>query len=543
MKPLWLCKIQFPYDEAIRERVKEIPGVIWGPHYGYLPSFYAPVEAKPDLDALECGVQMSVPQLVQPEVVVPQDLPLRPFQVETVTETLRHLNSEGRWLIADEQGLGKTIEAIAALKSYERVLLVVPAAVKRNWQRELKRWINRTAFVVTFGDSKTVSKKRRTAQENALQGHHSIITSYGTFATLLKNGKLPTVNLVVFDEIHKCKRPDAPWSKAVQQYLAAHPQAKALGMTGTTIANLVDDVWGITHILWPNRLGRILQNGKYSFQFNNFYMDGFETAYGWDWSKGLRAERAESLHARLKCLMSRHTKHDVKEQLPSVISRRLYIDVDTKFKKSLTDLVGKDVKEGFEALLFRSSPRKVEFACEWLEEKRAEGASHVLIFTYLKATAAAISAAIPGSILVTGDLDADARDKVLEKARTLEISVVVATMHSVGLGINSLADYDHTLFAELYWDPITLQQAVARVNRLDSKADAAVDWAILAGTAEERIANVVLKKLEDIDKALGADVSGQAVTKGLDSRKGSEELLAELANAFNEDGDFDLTDD
>ena len=75
------------------------------------------------------------------EVDVPGEA-LRPYQRDGVSFLFRNSSA----LLADEMGLGKTVQAITALRfllrkpDIDRALIVVPASLGINWQRELERW-------------------------------------------------------------------------------------------------------------------------------------------------------------------------------------------------------------------------------------------------------------------------------------------------------------------------------------------------------------------------------------------------------------------
>ena len=113
--------------------------------------------------------------------------------------------SPRRFLIADEVGLGKTIETALILRELasrgelKRALMVVPAGLVHNWQRELNE-VFQLDFEV-FGSEGDVTDRR----SNAFAKHHRLIASIDTLkrpARVKRILEAPTWDMVVFDEAH-----------------------------------------------------------------------------------------------------------------------------------------------------------------------------------------------------------------------------------------------------------------------------------------------------------------------------------------------------
>ncbi len=112
-----------------------------------------------------------------------------------------------RFLIADEVGLGKTIETALVLRELasrgelNRALMVVPAGLVNNWHRELNEVFNLNFEV--FGREGDVSDRR----SNAFANHNLLIASIDTLkrpARIKKILEAPRWDLIVFDEAHHC---------------------------------------------------------------------------------------------------------------------------------------------------------------------------------------------------------------------------------------------------------------------------------------------------------------------------------------------------
>ncbi|MFO0868896.1 MAG: SNF2-related protein [Pirellulales bacterium] len=126
-----------------------------------------------------------------------------PHQIETVRRVLRHFR--GRVLLADEVGLGKTIEACLLLREYllrgmaRRVLILVPAPLVSQWQEELS-----TKFQLDFA----VPPKGDAGDRGEFWSQHDRVLSSLSFAKSAKRADVVTQqswDLVIVDEAHHCK--------------------------------------------------------------------------------------------------------------------------------------------------------------------------------------------------------------------------------------------------------------------------------------------------------------------------------------------------
>ena len=171
-----------------------------------------------------------------------------PHQVETVRKVLRHFR--GRVLLADEVGLGKTIEACLLLKEYlmrglaRRVLILVPAPLVSQWEEELRG---------KFGLEFTVAANAAQAKDaNFWQENDRVLASL-SFAKSAKRAEqvsLAPWDLVIVDEAHHCKnRATRNW-----QLINSLQRRHMFLLTATPVQNNLVELYNLLTLLEPGHL-------------------------------------------------------------------------------------------------------------------------------------------------------------------------------------------------------------------------------------------------------------------------------------------------
>ncbi len=171
-----------------------------------------------------------------------------PHQIETVRKVLRRFN--GRVLLADEVGLGKTIEACLLLREYllrglaRRILILVPNPLVSQWQTEL-----REKFHLEFEVPPPGVKSER---EDYWQEHDQILVA----TSLAKSGKRAGAiakarwDLVIVDEAHHCKNR----STKVWQLINSLQRRHMFLLTATPVQNNLTELYSLLTLLEPGHL-------------------------------------------------------------------------------------------------------------------------------------------------------------------------------------------------------------------------------------------------------------------------------------------------
>ena len=267
-----------------------------------------------------------------------------------------------RALLADEPGLGKTAQAIRALKKMfdegQEVfpaLVICPNTLKSNWEREFDRWWPGVNVSVVKGSA---IQRKKAFEEKAdvyvinweSLRTHSKLLSYGSIALArcedcgghdsrvtvnrceVHSRELNLIDFksVIADEIHRSKDPKSKQTRAL--WAATGEADIRYALTGTPIANDVVDLWPILHWLdpkeWPSKTKWI-----------DRYVDTMINAFGGMMVIGLKPTMTEEFYAGINPRMRRMLKAKVLPWLPKVITERRDVEMGAKQRKAYKQML------------------------------------------------------------------------------------------------------------------------------------------------------------------------------------------------------------
>jgi hypothetical protein len=425
---------------------------------------------------------------------------LMPFQAAGVVYALR----QRRTFIADEQGLGKTIQALATLEAagaYPAVV-VCPASLKLNWLRECARWLpGRTAGSVSGRSGPLPSCEIVVLNYDVLDAHADALVALAPRA-------------LIFDESHYCKNPKARRTKALvklSERLA--PDALRLALTGTPLVNQPAEL--VPQLRALRCLDEFASGASFARRF-----------------KGEEARRRLHWHLRSRCYVRRR-KDEVLTQLPP--KRRITVPVpltnEAEYQQLEADLVAwlrsevRDPRELAEridvalraealvkinALRHVAARGKLAAAVEWIESFVASG-ERLVVFAHHRDVQAALLDAFPGAARIIGSDTVAERDLNVERFQDdggphLCICSLEAAAH--GFTLTAAAS---VAFVELGWTPAKHDQAEDRVHRIGQERHVTAWYLLAADTIDERIAALIDHKRAVVgsvtDGTAGADAA------------------------------------
>lgn len=466
---------------------------------------------------------------------------LYPYQMEGVKFALYKRAA----LIGDEMGLGKTLQAIvvALLKretfDFRKVLIVTLSSLKDQWQREIHRFTDERAVIVS-GPFKV--RKRLYLEDDSLFK----ITNYE--AVLRDGGSIAAFkpDLIILDEAQRIKNFQTKTAAAVK----ALPRRHALVLTGTPLENKLEDVYSIIQFLDPEMLSPLWQ-----FAADHFMLS--RTKKG----KIMGYHNLDRLHERLKTIALRRRKQEVLTELPAEVINNYFIDLDDRqakihsgYVQSLLPLLNKkfltpmDIRQ-IQMLLLKMrqvcnstylidrkthiSPKLKELQ-GILDELVVENGHKAVIFSEWTTMNFLIGkhlseAGIP-FVELSGKIPVAKRQALIDEFTNNPRCKVFLSTDAGGTGLN-LQAADCVINFELPWNPAKLNQRIGRVSRIGQKSKCINVVNLIAKLSiEEKILTGIQLKT-DLFKGV-FDGEGDKVEF---SRERRSELLNKLRDMMGED--------
>ena len=503
------------------------------------------------------------------DIPAPEGLEYMPFQRAGIAYAMKR---EGA-LIGDEMGLGKTIQAIGVVNATpdaRRILVVCPASLRLNWQRELQKWL---VADLTVG----VAQGKNWPETDVVVINYDILKRHK--ATL----DAEVWDILIVDECHYLKNPKTQRTKAVlgawnedpRKVVKAIAAKRRLFLTGTPIVNRPIELWPLLRSLDPDNLGRYWKG--YVKRYCAGYQDVVRTRHGTKtiWQVG-GASNLEELQDRLRAtLMVRRLKADVLTELPA--KRRQVIEVPPngsvrivkaeqkawrEVQEQLEDLraqvelakASEDEEDYRAAVAALTEQERVAFnemsrlrhetalaKVDYVVEHVLNATDKVVVFAHHRDVISALVTALREAerkvVTITGDTPMNARQAAVDAFQNdPETTVFVGNIQAAGVGL-TLTAASHVVFAELDWVPGNMSQAEDRCHRIGQTQSVLVQHLVLDGTLDATMAHTLVEKQEVIDKALDTPTAMKPVTPieppATKSTK-RDQLGAEAANFTDE---------
>ena len=240
-----------------------------------------------------------------------------------------------RLLIADEMGVGKTVQAIGLSCLYQKdwpVLVICPSSLKFAWRDEITLWLGE---VLKKDEVQVIKHSKNGFKEDKKY----YIISYDLSVRMIDKIIEKKFNYIIADEAHYLKSRSAKRTMSLTPILQRSKRVVLL--TGTPILAKPMEIFSLLHILRPDKF-------KGFKEFGTRYCDPKMLPFGLiDWSG---SSNSRELNSILNKLMIRRLKKDVLSQLPPKKRQKIEIATDSKVIKRLKIFMEKSSKK-FEELL------------------------------------------------------------------------------------------------------------------------------------------------------------------------------------------------
>lgn len=483
-----------------------------------------------------------------------------PYQLQAAATALRRMHT--RAILADDVGLGKTIEAGLALSELrlrglaDRTLVVVPAALIAHWQEELDR---KFALPSVVADRGSWDQARGFGERPVV-----LVSSSAAVRSPLRAAIVDEPwDLVVVDEAHRVKSGRSAAGRLVRALTTRH----LLLLTATPMEDALDDLFQLVNLVRPGHLGTA---------------DEFRARYG---SSGAAesVRNLTELRARLRDVMVRHRRADVPVRLPRRLAETVCVppaaaeaDLYTRISARVRDEAHAAAPDHAAALqtvqrlsgssmpalaplldevgwadLAREAhalpeAEKSRVLLQLLRENEA-GGDKLVVFTGFRRTldvlarltaAAGISAAVYHGSLSRDDKDAAVRTFATDAS-------VLLTTEEAGGG-RSLQFCHEMVNFDVPWDPVKLEQRLGRLDRIGQPDDVVVTNLVTRGTLEQRLlkmletsvnlsSELVVGELVSVLARIDEDLDFEALVFGAHCASADDEELGTRLAALGDD--------
>ncbi len=449
-----------------------------------------------------------------------------PYQEEGIKKTL----SMKRCINGDEMGLGKTGQAIVSVARANATpcLVICPASLKINWQREVENFTDLRPLILTDSIKSTFPYfiGKMNLFDVVIVNYESLRKYFVVKAE--KGAKLKDIvfqdvikmfKSVIIDESHRCKNPATATARFCMGICLGKEYVNML--TGTPVVNDTMDLATQLCIL-----GRINDFGGYS-NFINTYGDG----------KNLDALNT-ILHE--SCYF-RRGKKEVLKDLPDLTRSKVITELsnqeeydllESDLKAWLTEYKGLDDAEAKKKLRMKalvtfmnlrklSGQGKVEAAVSFIQDT----SEPIVVFAEHHDIVDALLEQIPDAVCVTGRQNAAQKQAAIDAFQAGQRRVIICSIKAAGVGLTLTAS-SNVLFVNLPWTMADLSQCESRCHRNGQK-NAVNSW-ILIGNRGDR--NTIDTYLYHLIMKKGS--MANSITGAVDDAIKDERYFDELADLF-----------
>ena len=443
---------------------------------------------------------------------------LRPYQ-EIGYQWLLQMNRLGFGAcLADDMGLGKTVqilaflEALRAQKPNGNVLLIVPASLLGNWQKEAARFTPGLPVTVLHGAHAATLSDRFTKSDAFLT-----ITTY-RMAMSIEALEEPLWDCIILDEAQAIKNPGTKQTRQIKRLKSR----MRIAMTGTPIENDLSNLWSLFDFLNKGLLGSMEE-------FRGF-------------CRGL--EQNPEGYAKLKNMIApfllRRVKTDKKiiSDLPDKLEQLDYVTLSPKqtvlYRKLLAETSEKvENSDGMQrrgivlALLLHlkqicnhpdqylgteeySPAQSGKFELlKQLAQTIAEKRERMLVFTQFKELTGHLDdylAEVFGRRggVIHGGVPIKERNAIVERFQSESyVPYLVLSVRAGGTGLN-LTKANHVIHFDRWWNPSVENQATDRAFRIGQDKNVMVHKFVCKGSVEEKIDALISSKKELAENVIGA---------------------------------------
>ena len=514
--------VSFPYDSNIVNIIRCQPTRYWN---ATTKEWELPYMSLDKLQAALKNYDVKVNNNLQAVQKTNNTLPVN-FQFKTKPYehqkySLQYGINHDKWLLCDEQGLGKTKQVIdiavakKQLYGYKHCLIVCGVnGLKWNWLKEIELHSNETGYILGQRKKRnqivigSATDKLYDVEDIENIHDYFIITNVETLRNAeitAKLSKLCTdniINMVAIDEIHKCKNPTSQQGKGILKLNAKDK----IAMTGTPLMNAPLDLYIIMKWL--------------GFEKHSFY--AFKNHYcimgGYGGYNIVGYKNMDELQQQVNSFMVRRLKKDVLD-LPEKIytdefvdmtpkqsivykeiqaNLRLNIDRIASSNNPLAEMIRLRQATGYTGIVSSTinESAKIDRLEEIVEETLSNNKKIVIFSNWTQITDVVVDRLSKNYnvLSITGNTNDTYRQQIVDTFQTDDnYKIIVGTIGAMGTGLTLTAG-SVIVFMDEPWNMALKNQAIDRCHRIGTKSNVIVYTLLCKNTIDERVHELVENK-------------------------------------------------
>ena len=444
-------------------------------------------------------------------------------------EGIRKLARMKSFLLADDMGLGKSLQALTVfgidvhMGLAKSAVVICPATLKGNWIDEIEHFTTFEHMELGKAYSKTGKPRAATPQERDLQllefkamtGAKILVMNYEQVQAHLKQLQALNFDIAIFDEAHYLKNPKAKRTSACMELYTR----RSFMLTGSPMLNKVDELWPILWRIDPNTYP-----DYYAFKARYCVMGGYKN------KEIIGVQNEQELTMKLQSVMLRRLKDDVlKLKKPYIVKRhvdltelqqRMYDEVLNEMRLTLPDDIDNpvDIENGMTKFLRlkqicgTTATLTTEDSSGKLDLVMTDGLEilkngrKLIVFTQFREVQAAYERRVFADPELkhfpmwelNGDVPIVNRQDIVKAWSSHPgPAIIVCMLQVAGIGLNMVAARDMQFIDKLFVPKLN-QQAVDRAHRIGQDETQAVQVLeyIARNTVEKRVEEINVTKTQ-----------------------------------------------
>lgn len=477
------------------------------------------------LNKFEIEITGQYVQLEEKKADIPADFNFKTKPFNHQTEGFEFGLKYDKWLLADEQGLGKTKQVIDIAvakklqKNYKHCLIICGVnGLKWNWRQEVGIHSDESAYIL--GQKVKGTKLTIGSNSDRLKDLENIdkIDSYFLITNIetLRNEDIAkkiqklcdknVINMIAFDECHKAKNPTSQQGKAI---LKIHAQTQ-IAMTGTPLMNNPMDLYIILKWLGYENHSFYAFKNHYCVMggYNNYQIVGYKNL--------------DQLQEAVNDIMLRRLKKDVLD-LPEKTYVDEYVEMSAKQKKIYNEVTA-EIRENIDNIKMANNPlaelirmrqatgytgilsstikesAKLDRMEELVEEARENGKQVVIFSNWTQMTDVVYERLHQkyAVSMITGETKDEVRQSNVEQFQSGSSKIMIGTIGAMGTGLTLTAGTVE-IFMDEPWNKANKVQAEDRLHRIGQHTNITIYTLICKDTIDEKVHMLVEQKGELAD--------------------------------------------